>query len=103
MNKPPRYLVTDRFDFGMLGSLNADLKLTEMSLDDVCQLIEQAEREKQLGIHGGWGDAMKDKTAVTLALNGSILLLACPVASDRGIEIRWARVEVVARSSERDR
>ena len=97
MNKPPRYLVTDRFDFGMLASLTADLKLTEMSLDDVCQLIEEAEREQQLGLHGGWGDAVKDPAAVTLTLNGSILLVACPVASAQGVVLKWARVEVVER------
>lgn len=97
MNKPPRYLVTDRFDFGMLASLTADLRLTEISLDDVCQLIEEAEREQQLGLHGGWGNAVRDTAAVTRALNGSILLVACPVASDRGIELKWARVEVVER------
>ena len=102
MNKPPRYLLTDRFDLGMLASLTADLKLTEMSLDDVCQLIEEAEREQQLGLHGGWSDAVKDPAAVTLTLNGAILLVACRVASARGIELKWARVEVVERPQGRD-
>ena len=59
MNKPPRYLLTDQFDLGMLSSLTADITLTEISLEDVCQIIEEAEREKELGLHGGWADAVK--------------------------------------------
>jgi hypothetical protein len=38
MNMAPRYLLTDKFDLGMLASLTADITLTEISLDDVCDL-----------------------------------------------------------------
>jgi len=103
MNKPPRYLVTDRFEFGMLASLTAELKLTEISLEDVCQLIEEAEREKQQGLHGGWGEAAREVAAVPRVPHGSILLVACPVVSDRGVELKWARVEVVERPLAADR
>ncbi len=95
MNKPPRYLLTDRFDLGMLASLTADVTLTEMSLEDVCQLIEEAEREKALGLHGGWGDAVKDKAAVTLTPDGPILLVAWPMESDQRTILKWVRVEVI--------
>jgi hypothetical protein len=60
MNKPPRYLVTDQFDLGMLASLTADITLTEISLADVCQRIEDAEREQGQGLHGGWAAAVKN-------------------------------------------
>ena len=53
MNKAPRYLLTDQFDLGMLSSLTADITLTEISLADVCQLIEQAECDKKLGLQAG--------------------------------------------------
>ena len=48
MNMAPRYLLTDKFDLGMLASLTADITLTEISLDDVCDLIEKAEFEQRL-------------------------------------------------------
>src|ERR1035437_9474669 len=48
MNKAPRYLLTDQFDLGMLSSLTADITLTEISLEHVCQLIEAAEFEQKL-------------------------------------------------------
>lgn len=97
MNKPPRYLLTDRLDLGMLASLTADLTLTEISLEDVCQLIEEAEREQALGLHGGWANAVKDKAAVTLTPDGPILLVAWMVPTHHGTELKWARVEVVER------
>ena len=95
MNKPPRYLLTDRFDLGMLASLTADLTLTEISLEDVCQLIEEAEREKELGLHGGWGHAVKSKAAVTLTPDGPILLVAWSVETDRRMMLKWVRLEVI--------
>ncbi len=95
MNKAPRYLLTDQFDLGMLSSLTADITLTEISLEDVCQIIEEAEREKELGLHGGWVDAVKNKQAVRLVPNGQILLVARPVETDQGSIIKWVQVEVV--------
>jgi hypothetical protein len=85
MNKPPRYLVSDQFDLGMLASLTADITLTELSLDDVCQRIEDAEREHELGLHGGWAAAVTNKAAVTLVLNAPILLVARRVKTDYGV------------------
>ena len=96
MKKTPRYLLTDRFDLGMLPSLTADITLTEISLEDVCQIIEEAEREKELGLHGGWVDAVKNKEAVSLVPNGAILLVARPVETDRGNIMKWVQVEVMA-------
>lgn len=95
MKKPPRYLLTDQFDLGMLPSLTADITLTEISLEDVCQIIEEAERDKELGLHGGWVDAVKNKEAVSLVPNGAILLVARPVETDQGSIIKWIQVEVV--------
>lgn len=96
MKKAPRYLLTDRFDLGMLPSLTADITLTEISLEDVCQIIEEAERDKELGLHGGWVDAVKNKEAVSLVPNGSILLVARPVETDQGNILKWVQVEVMA-------
>ena len=96
MNKAPRYLLTDQFDLGMLSSLTADITLTEISLEDVCQIIEEAERDKELGLHGGWVDAVKNKEAVNLVPNGAILLVARPVETDQGNILKWVQVEVMA-------
>lgn len=95
MNKPPRYLLTDQFDLGMLSSLTAGITLTEISLEEVCQIIEEAEREKELGLHGGWVDAVKNKEAVSLVPNGPILLVARPVETSQGAIMKWVQVEVV--------
>ena len=96
MSKAPRYLLTDQFDLGMLSSLTADITLTEISLEVVCQIIEEAERDKELGLHGGWVDAVKNKEAVSLVPNGAILLVARPVETDQSSIIKWVQVEVVA-------
>lgn len=95
MNKAPRYLLTDKFDIGMLASLTANIAVTEISLDEVCHRIEEAEREKDLGLHGGWADAMNDRSATNLTPNGPILLVARPVETDHGTVMKWVRVEVV--------
>jgi hypothetical protein len=95
MNKEPRYLLTDQFDIGMLASLTANITLTEISLDDVCHLIEDAEREKGLGLHGGWADAVNNRlAAASLVAQGPILLVARPVETDQGTVMKWARVEI---------
>jgi len=96
MSKTPRYLLTDQFDLGMLSSLTADITLTEISLEDVCQIIEEAERDKELGLHGGWVDAVKNKEAVSLLPNGAILLVARSVETDQGNILKWVQVEVMA-------
>lgn len=96
MKKAPRYLLTDRFDLGMLPSLTVAITLTEISLEDVCQIIEEAERDKELGLHGGWIDAVKNKEAVSFVPNGSILLVARPVETDQGNILKWVQVEVMA-------
>ena len=95
MNKPPRYLVTDQFDLGMLASLPADITLTEISLEDVCQRIEDAEREHEMGLHGGWAGAAKNKAAVTLVPNAPILLVARRVKTDYGVIFKWVQVEAI--------
>jgi len=94
MNKAPRYLLTDQFDIGMLASLTANIALTEISLDEVCHLIEEAEREKGLGLHGGWADAVNSRLAASLVAQGPILLVARPVETDQGTVMKWARVEI---------
>ncbi|CAB1369128.1 hypothetical protein [Denitratisoma oestradiolicum] len=94
MNKAPRYLLTDQFDIGMLASLTANISLTEISLDEVCHLIEEAECEKQLGLHGGWADAVNSRLAASLVAQGPILLVARPVETDQGTVMKWARVEI---------
>lgn len=94
MNMAPRYLLTDKFDLGMLASLTADITLTEISLDDVCDLIEKAEFEQRLGLHGGWADGVRFSVEITLAPNGPILLVARPIKTDQGTVMKWVRVEV---------
>lgn len=96
MSKVPRYLLTDRFDLGMLPSLTADITLTEISLEDVCKIIEEADRDKELGLHGGWVDAVKNKDAVNLVPNGAILLVARPVETGQGAVMKWVQIEVIA-------
>lgn len=98
MSKPPRYLLTDQFDLGMLPSLTADITLTEISLEDVCQIIEDAERDKELGLHGGWVDAVKNKEAVSLIPNGQILLVARAIETGQGMLMKWVRIEVQDRT-----
>lgn len=95
MNNAPRYLLADQFDIGMLASLTADITLTEISLDEVCRLIEEAEREQRLGLHGGWADAVNNSLAVNLTPHGPILLLACPVETNQGTVMKWVQVEVI--------
>lgn len=94
MNMAPRYLLTDKFDLGMLASLTADITLTEISLDDVCDLIEKAEFEQRLGLHGGWADGVRFSVEITLAPNGPILLVARAIKTDQGTVMKWVRVEV---------
>lgn len=95
MNMAPRYLLTDKFDLGMLASLPADITLTEITLDDACELIEKAEREQQMGLHGGWGDGVRNPAEITLAPNGPILLVVRPVETDHGVVMKWVKVEVI--------
>lgn len=95
MNKAPRYLLTDQFDIGMLASLTANIALTEISLDEVCHMIEEAEREKQLGRHDGWVDAVGNRSAVTLRPHGPILLVARFMETSQGTTMKWVQVEIV--------
>ncbi len=95
-SRPPRYALTDRFDLGMLASLTADVTFTEISLEDVCQLIEEAEQEQERGLHGGWANAVKDRAAVSLTPDGPILLVAWPVEIENRTILKWVRVEVIA-------
>lgn len=94
MKNAPRYLLTDQFDIGMLASLTANIALTEISLDEVCHLIEEAERERQLGLHGGWADAVNDRSALNLTPNGPILLVARPMDTDKGTVVKWVQVKI---------
>ncbi len=96
MRMPPRYLVSDRFDIGILSSLTAAITLTEITLEEVCQRIEESEREMKLGLHGGWVDAVNSSEALTLTPNGPILLVASPVQTDHGAIMKWVRIEVTA-------
>jgi len=98
MKKTPRYMLTDQFDLGMLSSLTADITLTEISLEDVCQIIEEAERDKELGLHGGWVDAVRNKEAVNLVPNGQILLVARAIETGKGMLMKWVRIEVQDRT-----
>ena len=98
MKKTPRYMLTDQFDLGMLSSLTADITLTEISLEDVCQIIEEAERDKELGLHGGWVDAVRNKEAVNLVPNGQILLVARAIETGKGMLMKWGRIEVQDRT-----
>lgn len=92
----PRYLLSDQFDLGILSSLTAAITLTEISLEEVCQRIEESEREKALGLHGGWADAIVNRDAVTLSPNGPILLVARSVETDHGAIMKWVQIEVTA-------
>lgn len=95
MNMAPRYLLTDRFDLGMLATLTADITLTEMTLDQVCELIEKAEQEKKLGLHGGWADGIRTPAPVELTPHGPILLVAQMMETAQGATMRWVQVEVI--------
>lgn len=95
MNMAPRYLLTDKFDLGMLASLTVDIALTEITLDDACELIEKAEREQKMGLHGGWADGVSNSAEITLAPNGPILLVARPFDTNQGAVMKWVRVEVI--------
>jgi hypothetical protein len=92
----PRYLVTDTFDLRMLASLTVDITLKELSLEEVCDLIERAEQEQRIGLHGGWADGLKHPLATALAPNGPILLVANQVPTAQGEVMRWVQVEIVA-------
>lgn len=92
----PRYFLSDQFDIGILSSLTAAITLTEITLEEVCQRIEESEREMELGLHGGWVDAVKNRDAVTLTPNGPILLVARSVETDQGTIMKWVRIEVTA-------
>ncbi len=96
MRMPPRYLVSDRFDIGILSSLTAAITLTEITLEEVCQRIEESEREMRLGLHGGWADAIVNRDAVTLSPNGPILLVARSEKTDHGAVMKWVQIEVTA-------
>lgn len=95
MNMAPRYLLTDRFDLGMLSNLTADITLTEISLDQVCELIEKAELEKKLGLHGGWADGIRTPGTVALTPHGPILLVAQTTETAQGAMMKWVQVEVI--------
>jgi hypothetical protein len=95
VNLAPRYLLTDHFDLGMLSTLTADITLTEISLDQVCELIEQAEREQKMGLHGGWADGIRAHMAVELSAHGPILLVARPMKTEQGAVMKWVQVEVI--------
>lgn len=96
MRMQPRYLVTDTFDLRMLASLTVDITLKELSLEEVCDLIERAEQEQRIGLHGGWADGLKHPLATALAPNGPILLVANQVPTAQGEVMRWVQVEIVA-------
>lgn len=95
MDKAPRYLLTDQFDLGMVASLPACIHLTEISLESVCQLIEEADREKSMGLHGGWSDAVKDRQLSRLTSAGPVLLVARLGPADDGMVVKWIQVSVV--------
>lgn len=95
MNMAPRYVLTDRFDLGMLTNLTADITLTEMSLAQVCELIERAELEKKMGLHGGWADGIRTHAPVALSPHGPILLVAQTESTAQGAMMKWVQVEVV--------
>lgn len=95
MNMTPRYVLTDRFDLGMLSSLTADITLTEITLAQVCELIEKAELEKKMGLHGGWADGIRAHAPVELSPHGSILLVAQTGGTAQGATMRWVQVEVI--------
>lgn len=95
MKAAPRYLLTDTFDIGMLASPNVGISITEMSLETVCELIEKAEMEQKLGLHGGWADGIRNPAEIALSPHGPILLVARPVATAAGIVMKWVKVEVM--------
>lgn len=95
MNKAPRYVLTDRFDLGMLSSLTSDITLTEISLDQVCALIEKAELERRIGLHGGWVDGIRAHVPIELTPHGPILLVAQTTESAQGSMMKWVQVEVI--------
>lgn len=95
MNMAPRYVLTDRFELGMLSSLTADITLTEISLAQVCELIEKAELEKKMGLHGGWADGIRARAPVELSPHGPILLVAQAVNAAQGGMMKWVQVEVI--------
>jgi hypothetical protein len=95
MNMAPRYVLTDRFELGMLSSLTADITLTEITLAQVCELIEKAELEKKMGLHGGWADGIRTQAPVELSPHGPILLVAQTGGSAKGAMMKWVQVEVV--------
>ena len=95
MNMAPRYVLTDRFDLGMLSSLTSDITLTEMSLDQVCELIEKAELEKKMGLHGGWADGIRAHAPIELSPHGPILLVAQATETSHGAMMKWVQVEVI--------
>jgi hypothetical protein len=95
MNMQPRYLVTDTFDLRMLASLTVGITLKELSLEDVCDLIERAELEQRMGLHGGWADGLKHPLSTALAPNGPILLVANQVQTAQGEVMKWVQVEIV--------
>jgi hypothetical protein len=97
MNMQPRYLVTDTFDLRMLASLTVGITLKELSLEDVCDLIEQAEREQRMGLHGGWADGLRHPLATALVPHGPILLVANQVQTAQGAVMKWVQVEIVDR------
>lgn len=100
MNMAPRYVLTDRFDLGMLSSLTSDITLTEISLDQVCALIEKAELERKMGLHGGWADGIRAHAPIELTPHGpillvSILLVAQTTETAQGAMMKWVQVEVI--------
>lgn len=95
MNMAPRYVLTDRFELGMLSSLTADITLTEITLAQVCELIEKAELEMKMGLHGGWADGIRTQAPVELSPNGPILLVAQTGGSVKGAMMKWVQVEVI--------
>jgi len=95
MNMPPRYLLTNTFDLRMLASLTVGITLKELSLNEVCDLIERAEQEQRMGLHGGWADGVKHPLAAMLVPNGPILLVANQVQTAQGDVMKWVQVEIV--------
>lgn len=95
MNMAPRYVLTDRFDLGMLSSLTSDITLTEISLDQVCALIEKAELERKMGLHGGWADGIRAHAPIELTPHGPILLVAQASETAQGAMMKWVQVEVI--------
>jgi hypothetical protein len=95
MSKAPRYVLTDRFELGMLTNLTADITLTEMTLDQICELIERAEQEKKQGLHGGWADGIRSLAPFELTPEGPILLVAQTCETAQGAQVTWVQVEVI--------